>query len=95
MRKITSHLWFDKEAREAAEFYTSVIAKFKGHECKDSACAICLVIDRPLYFLLLVWGIRQVLGVFSRQLRCTEMRESREKTWVDDAVQPNAAVALK
>ncbi|HEY3052764.1 MAG TPA: VOC family protein [Thermoanaerobaculia bacterium] len=25
-KKITSHLWFDKEAREAAEFYTSVFA---------------------------------------------------------------------
>ncbi len=24
MQKITTHLWFDKEAREAAEFYTSV-----------------------------------------------------------------------
>src|SRR5688500_19384412 len=24
MQKITPHLWFDKEAREAAEFYTSV-----------------------------------------------------------------------
>src|SRR5688572_21658593 len=27
MLKVTSHLWFDKEAKEAAEFYTSV---FKG-----------------------------------------------------------------
>lgn len=25
MRKITPHLWFDKQAKEAAEFYTSVI----------------------------------------------------------------------
>ena len=24
MQKITPHLWFDKEAREAAEFYTSI-----------------------------------------------------------------------
>jgi predicted 3-demethylubiquinone-9 3-methyltransferase (glyoxalase superfamily) len=24
MKKITPHLWFDKEAREAAEFYCSV-----------------------------------------------------------------------
>src|SRR5687767_11524919 len=24
MQKITSHLWFDKEAREAADFYVSV-----------------------------------------------------------------------
>jgi len=24
MKKITPHLWFDKEAKEAAEFYTSV-----------------------------------------------------------------------
>ena len=28
-RKITPHLWFDKEAREAAEFYTSVFPKSK------------------------------------------------------------------
>ena len=27
MNKITPHLWYDKEAREAAEFYTSA---FKG-----------------------------------------------------------------
>ena len=27
--KITPHLWFDKEAREAAEFYTSVFPKSK------------------------------------------------------------------
>jgi predicted 3-demethylubiquinone-9 3-methyltransferase (glyoxalase superfamily) len=26
MQKITPHLWFDKEAREAAEFYTSVFS---------------------------------------------------------------------
>lgn len=24
MQKITTHLWYDKEAKEAAEFYTSV-----------------------------------------------------------------------
>ena len=32
MQKITTHLWFDKEAREAAEFYTSVFenSKIKG-----------------------------------------------------------------
>ena len=33
MQKITSHLWFDKEAKEAAEFYTSV---FKDSEIKDT-----------------------------------------------------------
>jgi predicted 3-demethylubiquinone-9 3-methyltransferase (glyoxalase superfamily) len=31
-QKITSHLWFDKEAKEAAEFYTSV---FKDSKIKD------------------------------------------------------------
>jgi predicted 3-demethylubiquinone-9 3-methyltransferase (glyoxalase superfamily) len=32
MQKITTHLWFDKEAKEAAEFYTSVFenSKIKG-----------------------------------------------------------------
>jgi predicted 3-demethylubiquinone-9 3-methyltransferase (glyoxalase superfamily) len=29
MRKITPHLWFDKEAREAAELYTSLIPNSK------------------------------------------------------------------
>jgi predicted 3-demethylubiquinone-9 3-methyltransferase (glyoxalase superfamily) len=33
MQKITSHLWFDKEAREAAEFYTSI---FKDSKIKDT-----------------------------------------------------------
>ena len=28
-QKITSHLWFDKEAREAAEFYTSILENSK------------------------------------------------------------------
>ena len=29
MRKITPHLWFDKEAKEAAELYTSLIPNSK------------------------------------------------------------------
>ncbi|MGE5894772.1 MAG: VOC family protein, partial [bacterium] len=29
MKKIIPHLWFDKEAKEAAEFYTSVFPKSK------------------------------------------------------------------
>jgi predicted 3-demethylubiquinone-9 3-methyltransferase (glyoxalase superfamily) len=32
--KITSHLWFDKEAKEAAKFYTSV---FKDSKIKDTS----------------------------------------------------------
>ncbi len=32
-QRITPHLWYDKEAREAAEFYTSV---FKDSEIKDT-----------------------------------------------------------
>ncbi len=32
MQKITPHLWYDKEAKEAAEFYTSV---FPNSEIKD------------------------------------------------------------
>lgn len=34
LEKITPHLWFDKEAREAAEFYTSV---FKDSEIEDTS----------------------------------------------------------
>jgi predicted 3-demethylubiquinone-9 3-methyltransferase (glyoxalase superfamily) len=30
MQRITPHLWFDKEAREAAEFYTSVFSPQRG-----------------------------------------------------------------
>ncbi len=33
MQKITSHLWFDKEAKEAAEFYTSI---FKDSRVKNT-----------------------------------------------------------
>src|SRR2546427_4000705 len=33
MQKITPHLWFDKEAKEAAEFYTSV---FENSKIKDT-----------------------------------------------------------
>jgi predicted 3-demethylubiquinone-9 3-methyltransferase (glyoxalase superfamily) len=33
MEKITPHLWFDKEAREAAEFYTSI---FKNSKIKNT-----------------------------------------------------------
>src|SRR6266481_5675262 len=34
MHKITPHLWFDKEARKAAELYTSI---FKGSRIKNMA----------------------------------------------------------
>ena len=34
MQKITSHLWFDKEAKEAASFYTSI---FKDSKIRDIA----------------------------------------------------------
>jgi len=33
MEKITPHLWFDKEAKEAAKFYTSV---FKGSKINNA-----------------------------------------------------------
>lgn len=29
-QKITTHLWFDKEARQAAEFYVSVFPQLHG-----------------------------------------------------------------
>ena len=32
-QKVTPHLWFEKEAREAAEFYISVL---KGSKIKDT-----------------------------------------------------------
>src|SRR5262245_41680431 len=32
MQKITPHLWFDKEAKEAAEFYTSIFKNSKVNE---------------------------------------------------------------
>ena len=34
MQKITSHLWFDKEAKEAAQFYTSI---FKNSKIKNTS----------------------------------------------------------
>src|ERR671919_2849327 len=34
MRKISSHLWFDKEAKEAAKFYTSI---FEDSKIKNTA----------------------------------------------------------
>jgi len=34
MQKISPHLWFDKEAKEAAEFYTAV---FENSKIKDTA----------------------------------------------------------
>lgn len=36
MRKITTHLWYDKEAKEAAEFYVSVF----GEESKITSTAV-------------------------------------------------------
>jgi len=32
MQKITTHLWFDKEAKEAAEFYTSAFNEAFGNK---------------------------------------------------------------
>jgi len=43
MQKITPHLWFDKEAKEAAEFYASVFPKSK---IKDTATLITLLLVR-------------------------------------------------
>lgn len=40
MQKITTHLWFDKEAREAAEFYASL---FPDSEVKN----ITTITDTP------------------------------------------------
>lgn len=37
MKKITPHLWFDKEAREAAEFY---VAAFRGDSAVTSTTPI-------------------------------------------------------
>ena len=34
MQKITSHLWFDKEAKEAADFYVSVFSMLKESSSK-------------------------------------------------------------
>src|SRR6202049_5179899 len=34
MQRTTPHLWFDKEAKEAAEFYTSI---FKDSQIKNTA----------------------------------------------------------
>ena len=36
MQKITPHLWFDKEAREAAEFYTSLFPELAGYEYNNA-----------------------------------------------------------
>ena len=32
MQKIVPHLWFDKEARQAAEFYVSIFPRVKDQE---------------------------------------------------------------
>ena len=32
MQRITTHLWFDKEAKEAAEFYVSIFPQSKINE---------------------------------------------------------------
>src|SRR5262245_16503274 len=37
MNKLTPHLWFDKEAKEAAEFYTSVFSDGKESKLKYTA----------------------------------------------------------
>ena len=46
MQKITPHLWFDKEAREAAEFYVSI---FPGSKIKNMQC---LTIPHPDRWML-------------------------------------------
>lgn len=37
MNKITPHLWFDKEAKEAAEFYVSTFSSFDSAQDKDKS----------------------------------------------------------
>jgi len=53
MQKITPHLWFDKEAREAAEFYASVFPDSKINDIsaiKDTPSGDCDIVSFQ------VWG---------------------------------------
>ncbi len=47
MQKITPHLWFDKEAKEAAEFYTSLFAPFDSDQGKSKVTNITTLHDTP------------------------------------------------
>jgi predicted 3-demethylubiquinone-9 3-methyltransferase (glyoxalase superfamily) len=52
MQKIVPHLWFDKEAKEAAEFYTSVFADSKITNIttlKDTPTGDCDVVSFDLF----------------------------------------------
>jgi predicted 3-demethylubiquinone-9 3-methyltransferase (glyoxalase superfamily) len=52
MQKIVPHLWFDKEAKEAAEFYTSVFADSKITNIttlKDTPTGDCDVVSFVLF----------------------------------------------
>lgn len=51
MKPITPHLWFDKEAREAAEFYCSVFPNSKIHNVRtlrDTPSGDCDVVSFEL-----------------------------------------------
>src|SRR5690606_34763422 len=53
MEKITPHLWFDKEAKEAAEFYASVFPDSKINNIsviKDTPSGDCDIVSFQ------VWG---------------------------------------
>jgi len=62
MQKITPHLWFDKEAKEAAEFYTSVFPKSKIkdtttlHNTPSGSVDIVTVEISDLEFMLIAAG---------------------------------------
>jgi predicted 3-demethylubiquinone-9 3-methyltransferase (glyoxalase superfamily) len=62
MRKITTHLWFDKEAREAAEFYVSLFkdsklgSAAKLHETPSGTVDLATIELRGRGFTLLSAG---------------------------------------
>lgn len=47
MQKIVPHLWFDKEAKEAAEFYTSVFDPFDSAQGKSKITNTTVLRDTP------------------------------------------------
>ena len=47
MQKITPHLWFDKEAKEAAAFYASVFAPFDSTQGISKVTNVTTIHDTP------------------------------------------------
>ncbi len=86
-QKITSHLWFDKEAKEAAEFYTSILPNSKItntttiHNTPSGDCDIVSFTLSGLSFMAISAGPLFKFNPSVSFFVCCETKEEVDALW--------------